>query len=268
MGTDNQAGVGCRAGRPGRCRPTEVPRLADIAVNRYEPFPDRIVVAVRVLGVDAASKVWVGVELVDGQFVRAVTVARLTDLPDLADYAIIAVDIPLGLLDKGFRLADTAARSLLGPRRNSVFRTAPRPVLFADSHSAANILHRRLTGMGLSQQSFALGKRIVEAEALYSDDSLPLFEVHPELSFTMMGDGPPKAGKKSWHGQRDRMARLQSAGIVIPAEIGVAGQVGADDVLDAAAAAWSAHRIATKVARSVPDPPQINERGQRLAIWY
>jgi hypothetical protein len=85
---------------------------------------------------------------------------------------------------------------------------------------------------------------------------------------TMMGDGPPKAGKKSWHGQRDRMARLESAGIVIPAEIGDAGQAGPDDVLDAAAAAWSAHRIATHVACSVPDPPQSNERGQRMAIWY
>jgi predicted RNase H-like nuclease len=108
----------------------------------------------------------------------------------------------------------------------------------------------------------------VEADALYSDDSLPLFEVHPELSFTMMGDGQPKAGKKSWHGQRDWMAHLESAGIVIPAEIGDAGQAGPDDVLDAAAAAWSAHRIATHVACSVPDPPQSNERGQRMAIWY
>ncbi|OBF98931.1 hypothetical protein A5772_13910 [Mycolicibacter sinensis] len=222
----------------------------------------------RVLGVDAAGKVWVGVELVDGQFARAVTAARLVDLPDLADYAVVAVDIPLGLLDKGFRLADTAARSLVGPRRSSVFLTAPRPVLLADSHHAASILHRQLTGMGLSQQSFALRTRIVEADALYSDDSLPLFEVHPELSFTMMGDGPPKAGKKSWHGQRDRMARLESAGIVIPAEIGDAGQAGPDDVLDAAAAAWSAHRIETHVACSVPDPPQSNERGQRMAIWY
>ncbi|MDQ2628738.1 MAG: DUF429 domain-containing protein [Actinomycetota bacterium] len=217
---------------------------------------------------DAASKAWVGVELVGGQFARAVTAARLADLPDLADYAVIAVDIPLGLPDKGFRIADTQARSALGPRRNSVFPTAPRPVLLEESHHAANLVHRRLAGMGLSQQSFALRKRILEADALYADDSLPLFEVHPELSFTMMGDGPPKAGKKSWDGQRDRIARLGSAGIVIPAEIGDAGQVGADDVLDAAAAAWSAHRIATNVACSVPDPPQLNARGQRLAIWY
>jgi hypothetical protein len=29
-----------------------------------------------------------------------------------------------------------------------------------------------------------------------------------------------------------------------------------DDILDAAAAAWTAHRIASKLGASLPDPPQ------------
>jgi hypothetical protein len=32
--------------------------------------------------------------------------------------------------------------------------------------------------------------------------------------------------------------------------------------------AWSAHRIATNSGGCLPDPPQMNERGQRIAIWY
>jgi predicted RNase H-like nuclease len=38
-------------------------------------------------------------------------------------------------------------------------------------------------------------------------------------------------------------------------------------VLDAAAAAWSAHRIATGCAVSYPDPPQRTDDGDEIAIW-
>jgi predicted RNase H-like nuclease len=55
---------------------------------------------------------------------------------------------------------------------------------------------------------------------------------------------------------------------VVPAELGEAGKVPPDDILDAAAAAWSAHRIANNLCGTIPNPPQINERGQRVAIWY
>jgi predicted RNase H-like nuclease len=41
----------------------------------------------------------------------------------------------------------------------------------------------------------------------------------------------------------------------------------ADDVLDAAAAAWTARRKAVGEARSLPDPPELI-RGRPVAIWY
>jgi predicted RNase H-like nuclease len=222
----------------------------------------------RVLGVDGWAEGWVGVELLDGRFAQAFTAERLADLIGLNDYAAVTVDIPLGLLDTSFRDADSASRALLGPRRNSVFSTPSRPVLLEESYDAANALHRQLADKGLSKQSYALRERILEADALYGDASLPLFEIHPELSFTMMGEGPPASKKKIWHGLRDRMNRLESAGIVIPADIGDAAQADPDDVLDAAAAAWSAHRVATGVAGSMPDPPQMNECGRRVAMWF
>lgn len=217
---------------------------------------------------DAWVKGWVSVELVDGVFASADTASRLADLITTKAYDAITVDIPMGLLDAGFREAEAEARAVLGPRRSSVFATPPRPVLLEMTFDEANSLSRRLTGQGLSRQSYALGPRVLEADSLYKDSALRLFEVHPEVSFTMMGDGPPSAAKKTWHGLQDRISRLAAVGIAVPADIGAAAQAGPDDVLDAAAAAWSAHRLASGQGRSIPDPPQINERGQRSAIWF
>jgi predicted RNase H-like nuclease len=40
-----------------------------------------------------------------------------------------------------------------------------------------------------------------------------------------------------------------------------------DDVLDAAAVAWTANRIAVGIASTLPDPPE-QVGGRRVAIWY
>jgi predicted RNase H-like nuclease len=58
-------------------------------------------------------------------------------------------------------------------------------------------------------------------------------------------------------------------GIGVPADIGPAGlRAAVDDVLDATVAAWSAKRIASGIARSLPDPPERDAEGQPVAIWY
>jgi predicted RNase H-like nuclease len=38
-------------------------------------------------------------------------------------------------------------------------------------------------------------------------------------------------------------------------------------VLDAAAAAWTAHRISEGLAQSLPEPPELVE-GYPVAIWF
>jgi predicted RNase H-like nuclease len=50
-------------------------------------------------------------------------------------------------------------------------------------------------------------------------------------------------------------------------ELRAAAPAPLDDVLDAAAAAWSAQRIADGVASTLPSPPEPVD-GQRIAIWY
>jgi predicted RNase H-like nuclease len=62
------------------------------------------------------------------------------------------------------------------------------------------------------------------------------------------------------------MPLLAGEGIVMPGDEAL-GRI-AVDVLDAAAAAWSARRIAAGHARVLPDPPQADPTGRDIAISY
>nr|WP_246594095.1 DUF429 domain-containing protein [Streptomyces auratus] len=56
--------------------------------------------------------------------------------------------------------------------------------------------------------------------------------------------------------------------MVLPDDLGDAGRTPPDDVLDAAAAAWTADRIARGRARPLPNPPERTAGGCPVAIWY
>jgi predicted RNase H-like nuclease len=118
----------------------------------------------------------------------------------------------------------------------------------------------------LSRQAWALVPKIVEAATIAKSDAR-VFEVHPEVSFRELAGECLAWSKKSWNGLLLRRRLLAEAGVALPDGISeVAGAV-ADDVVDAAVAAWSARRIATGTARSFPDPPEKSD-GRRVAIWY
>jgi predicted RNase H-like nuclease len=72
--------------------------------------------------------------------------------------------------------------------------------------------------------------------------------------------------KKSAGGALKRIARLERHGIDLTA-LTASAKAPLDDVVDAAAAAWSAQRIARGEARSLPNPPELVD-GRRVAIWY
>jgi predicted RNase H-like nuclease len=178
---------------------------------------------------------------------------------------IVGIDMPLGLLEKGWREADRAARGLLGPRRSSVFAIPPRAVWAEASYPLANERCRELTAQGLSIQAWGLRARLLEANQYRETCGHPLYEVHPELAFAAMAGRPLAHSKHTPAGRDLRRQLLSRAGIEIPA---VTPARLAGDVLDAAAVAWSARRVAAGRAVTVPAEPQHDHADREIAIRY
>ena len=223
-----------------------------------------------IAGVDGCPKGWIAIVLTDGRFARAEFASAFAELLDLlTDAQVIAVDIPIGLPDgPDLRAADIEARKLLGSRRSSVFATPPRVVLEAPSCREANRLSKQRFDRGISAQSYALRRKILEVDACAANDDR-IYEVHPEVCFAEMNGEPLAHSKKSWYGQRARLRLLANAGITIPDDLGDVGTTPPDDVIDAASAAWSAHRIAAGTGETVGKPvPDLRPNRNAGFIWY
>jgi predicted RNase H-like nuclease len=213
-----------------------------------------------VLGVDWARRGWVAVALADGAPPRVLFAERLQELLHREAAAThVGVDMPIGLPERGVRTSDLEARAFVGRRRASVFLAPPRAVLDAPDYAAANVVAEELLdGARISQQAWGLRHTILEVEAI---DDPRLHEVHPEASFRALAGGDLAHAKTTWNGQMARRAALAAAGIVLPDDVGAeAGRVPPADVLDAAAVAWTARRLAAGEA--------IRLGGPVGAIWY
>jgi predicted RNase H-like nuclease len=204
-----------------------------------------------VAGIDGCKDGWVAVVLLDGRFHTAHLVEGVeSSFTELSDVARIAIDVPIGF---GPRKADKLARSVVGG--SSVF-AIPEKERFEAPFSE---------GGGISAQAYALGPRISHVTALAMQDRR-FRESHPELCFIAM-NGMERLGnrKKSAAGALERLDLLRRHGIMLDqANLGKAGSVPLDDLLDAAACAWTASR---KDAVSLPDPPEAGD-GLEVAIWY
>jgi predicted RNase H-like nuclease len=149
-----------------------------------------------------------------------------------------------------------------------VFFTPVRAALEAPDHATASKLSLELTGAGMSQQSFALRRRIFEVERWLPDAPCPVWEVHPEVSFTFLMGASASASKRSWSGMIERRNALLDAGIDLERVSGAAGvQAAVEDMLDAGAAAWTAKRLLDGTAHSIPNPPETDTAGRAVAIW-
>ncbi len=213
-----------------------------------------------VTGVDACRDGWVFVLLDEAGAGAAPRVEVAGDFATLLDrigpVEVIGVDIPIGLPQTGFRELDLEARRQAGPRGRSVFITPPRAVLEAEDHAEAVEIARRLTGQGISRQTHGLREKIFQVEACLESAPAAVFEVHPELSFAAMKGSPAGWPKRSWNGTMERRRLLEQKGIRLAAELPGIGTTAADDVLDAAAAAWTARRIAAGRHHTVPERPE------------
>jgi predicted RNase H-like nuclease len=241
----------------------------------------------RVIGVDACKRGWVAVSLEVSrrphEVPRLVAVRMDGSLAGVLDQdrdraRVVGIDMPLGLLESGWREADKVARGLLGPRRSSVFAIPPRAVWAQPSYQAANQLCRELTGQGFSVQAWGLRAKLLEANRYREAGEHPMYEVHPELAFGAMAGAPLADSKHTAAGRELRREVLARAGIVLPARPSghvpgtrAGGRYGAapmTDTLDAAAVAWSAGRIAAGQAVILPDRPQLDSQGRQITIRY
>ncbi len=225
-----------------------------------------------VAGVDGCRAGWVWFRVDVPSLATSVEVAdlpqRLRDRPD--GLASIAIDIPIGLLD-GTRACDTAARKLLGqPRGSSVFPSPCRATIQVASYGDACDANQLYTGRKISRQTWGIAPKIKQVDdAITTECQEWVFEVHPEVSFWAMNGGRPmRYGKKSRDGRLERLALLRRVFPSIDAHVAQRpARVGADDLLDAAAAAWSARRKWQGIAGQVCDAEQ-NERGLVATIHY
>lgn len=224
-----------------------------------------------VLGVDGCKEGWVGIVLDDGGPPRAVCAASIAEVVALAGaVAVVAVDMPIGLPVAAARSCDLLAKQALGRRSSSIFLTPVRAALEAPDHEAGTARSRAVTGMGISRQAFGLGSKILEVDAWCRTTSLVVVEAHPELSFAALAGGPPVPDPKTtWAGMARRRRLLADAGIELADDLGLGGRkVAVDDVLDAAAVAWTARRVLAGTAVSRPDPPEVvSPLELPAAIW-
>lgn len=196
--------------------------------------------------------------------------------------ALIAVDIPIGLADRagvGGRACDVEARARLGQRQSSVFAVPARSaVLCPDYREACAVALRHSDPpRKVSKQTFNLFPKIREVDALMSSHlQARVIECHPELAFWALNgcrplEEPKKVKSRPYApGLALRRGLLSAAGFPItflelrdvPATL-----AGPDDLLDAAACAWSAGRIAQGYGQRFPARPECDAKGLRMEVW-
>jgi predicted RNase H-like nuclease len=219
----------------------------------------------------------------DPSYCRVRAVAGFAEVLEMAEQpSAIAIDIPIGLPEvagPGGRPADIAARGRLGARRSSVFPVPARAVLAERDYGMARRVALACSEppRSLQKQCFNLFPRMREVDALMSPALQErVYECHPELAFWALNGGRPLAEPKKLRSRPHapgldlRRGLLANAGLParLPSCEPISGiRPGADDLLDAAACAWTARRIALGRAVRLPSEPDRDVRGLRMEIW-
>lgn len=219
-----------------------------------------------VLGVDGCPGGWIGA-LVTRRRVRWLLLADAAAVVGVAEAAVTAVDIPIGLPEAGRRACDSQARRLLGRRGCTVFDAPVRPVLAAADYAEACRISLESTGRSMSRQAWNLVARIRDVDTALGGDPWRLVETHPELAFLGLAGGELLASKHTPAGAARRASLLAGW---LPGVAGALGEVPRParqhDALDALACAWVADRIRRGAARPLPDPPELDRLGRPMRI--
>jgi len=232
------------------------------------------------VGADGCRGGWVCVSIAaeDNWSVRLVATNAIATVATSA--TMVLIDIPIGLVDSncGQRSCDREARRALGrPRGSSVFPVPARATLQAQRFEEALTINRRVTGRGISKQSWLITPRIRIVDDLLQ--AVPrlrgvLRESHPEVCFwALNGAQAMRHNKKTAEGKNERMALLRH---FFPAADAVYSQareryrrdaVALDDIIDSLVLAVSAWFGAGRY-RTLPDGPPTDSAGLAMEVVY
>ncbi len=125
------------------------------------------------------------------------------------------------------------------------------------TYQAARAVSLKLTERSLSAQAYALRAKILEVDEWLPTSSARVVETHPEVCFKAMNqdvagseddeknDHYVQWPKTVWSGQKLRLDLLARQGLdLASADLGeLAHRSPPDDIIDAAACAWTARRV-------------------------
>ena len=204
------------------------------------------------IGVDGCRGGWLAA-IDDGTDVAWSWTRDVAELLDL-EADCVAIDMPIGLPDRGRRACDTEARLALGPRRSTVFPAPLRAVLQCPTYAEARAALAALGEPSMSAQAWGIvaAVRALDAALTPADDAR-VIEAHPELAFARMA-GEVLAAKKTSAGRAERLAALATTWPDVEAVVARAPRPAApDDPLDALACAWVGRRWVREEAVVVGD---------------
>ena len=226
-----------------------------LALNDAESFPRMLAQPLtKIAGVDGCRSGWIAV-IQDGAAIETRLCISDEDLVALfTECAVVAIDVPIGLAERGPRSCDHHARRFLGRRSSSVFPAPLRALLAASDYAEANRISNRLQQRGISKQGWAIVPKVAQIDRVLQrrrELRGRVYEVHPEVSFAMWNGGEALvASKRSKEGLEARRALVSAHFGAIP---DVPRGAREDDVLDALAALWTAERIANGRAQTLGD---------------
>ena len=228
----------------------------------------------QVAGVDGCTGGWIVVRVAANNSLHLGSVSVAQDfsqvLFETEHCAAVAIDVPIGLMDAGQRMADREARKVLGRRASCVFPSAIRPVLgITDYHEACNVSFAAQRKR-IPTRAFALGLRSHQVDLEMSQElQRRVIEIHPEVSFWALNGGTPvPVSKRTPAGEYERLRLLVSAYSDDLSSVETPSGAAPDDFLDACVAAWTAARFARGEAKTLPEDPPLDSRGLRMEIVY
>ena len=232
-----------------------------------------------IAGVDGCKAGWLCIKknidtgvVSSGVFSNAQSLIRQKPEP-----LVIAVDIPIGLMESDPRQCDIEARKLLDIKRKpSIFPAPIRSIIRLNTFEEANAVSKQILGKGISQQTHAICKKILQFDEILSEQPAlqkRIKEIHPEVCFwACNNDKSIPHNKKSEEGLKERHKIISEyfghkAIMDVRSKYHV-NTVAHDDIYDAFIALWTAERIYKGNAGLIPNPSPCDEKGIHMEMWY